>query len=131
MNGLHIIADLYNLPENRLLISAKALAKRCVLACEAAELTVLGEHFYQFAGIDARQVGGATGAVVLAESHLAIHTWPERGEATLDIYVCNVTADNTRKAERLYAELLAALKPGDVMMQRVLRGNALPLAAAL
>ena len=131
MNGLHIIADLYHLPENPLLVSAKVLARRCVLACEAAQLTVLGEHFVQFAGIDQRQAGGATGAVVLAESHLAIHTWPERGEATLDIYVCNVTTDNTRKAERLYAELIAALKPGEVMMQRVLRGKTLPLEMIL
>ena len=131
MNGLHIIADLYNLPESPLLVSAKVLARRCVLACEAAQLTVLGEHFVQFAGIDQRQAGGATGAVVLAESHLAIHTWPERGEATLDIYVCNVTADNTRKAEHLYAELIAVLAPGDVMMQRVLRGKTLPLEMAI
>ena len=79
---------------------------------------------------DKLQTGGATGAVVLAESHLAIHTWPERAEATLDIYVCNVTADNSRKAERLYAELLAALKPGDVLMQRVLRGKDLPIVEA-
>ena len=123
MKGLHIIADLYNLPECTLLTSAKHLGIRCVAACETAGLTVLGEHFYQFTSIDTLQAGGATGAVVLAESHLAIHTWPERGEATLDIYVCNVTADNSRKAERLYAELLTILKPGDVMMQRVVRGK--------
>lgn len=130
MKGLHIIADLYKLPDSAPLSSAKLLGTRCVQACKAAGLTVLGEHFYQFASFDKLQTGGATGAVVLAESHLAIHTWPERAEATLDIYVCNVTADNSRKAERLYAELLAALKPGDVLMQRVLRGKDLPIVEA-
>ena len=130
MKGLHIIADLYNLPDSEQLSSAKLLSMRCVQACKAAGLTVLGEHFYQFASLDKIQVGGATGTVVLAESHLAIHTWPERAEATLDIYVCNVTADNSRKAERLYAELLAALKPDDVLMQRVLRGKDLPIVEA-
>ena len=126
MKGLHIIADLYNCPDSELLTSAALLGKRCVRACKTAGLTILGEHFYQFMSFDKLQAGGATGAVVLAESHLAIHTWPERAGATLDIYVCNITADNSRKAEHLYAELLAALQPGDVLMERVLRGKDLP-----
>jgi S-adenosylmethionine/arginine decarboxylase-like enzyme len=54
---------------------------------------------------------GRHGRVVLAESHLAIHTWPERDGATLDVYVCNYTADNTAKAEAVYKTLIKALKP--------------------
>lgn len=131
MKGLHIIADFYNCPDSKLLTSAALLGMRCVQACKTAGLTILGEHFYQFASFDKLQVGGATGAVVLAESHLAIHTWPERAGATLDIYVCNVSADNSRKAEQLYAELLFALQPGDVLMERVLRGKDLPVVEAL
>jgi S-adenosylmethionine/arginine decarboxylase-like enzyme len=64
---------------------------------------------------------------VLAESHLAIHTWPERAGATLDVYVCNFTADNTDKAEAVYDKLIKGLKPGDVMVERVMRGRDLPL----
>ena len=64
---------------------------------------------------------------MLAESHLAIHTWPERHGATLDIYVCNFTADNTPKAEAVYATLIKALKPADVLVERVMRGRDLPL----
>ncbi len=130
MQGLHIIADLYNCPWGDYLISADALRELCVTACEAAGLSVLGEHFYQFDGFDKIQVGGATGAVVLAESHLAIHTWPERDGATLDVYVCNVTADNSARAEQLYAALIAALQPADVLMKRVWRGKELPIKAA-
>jgi S-adenosylmethionine/arginine decarboxylase-like enzyme len=63
---------------------------------------------------------------VLAESHLAIHTWPERDGATLDVYVCNFTADNTSKAEAVYDRLIKALKPSDVMVERVIRGKDLP-----
>ena len=111
MKGLHIIGDLYNCDAGDFLISSRALRELCVGACETAGLSVLGEHFYQFDGFDETQAGGATGAVVLAESHLAIHTWPERNQATLDVYVCNVTADNSQKAERLYQILLDALKP--------------------
>ena len=80
-----------------------------------------------FEKADGTQNGGATGAVVLAESHLAIHTWPESGGATLDVYVCNFTADNTSKAESVYKALVKALKPADVLVERVMRGRDLPL----
>ena len=127
MKGLHIIADLYNCQKGELLASSDKLRELCVNACTGVGLTVLGDHFYQFDGADGTQSGGATGAVVLAESHLAIHTWPERDGATLDVYVCNFTADNTDKAEAVYAALTKALRPGDVMVERVMRGRDLPL----
>ena len=142
MKGLHNIGDLYNcasdasrgavpcagVGESRaeLLVTADALRTLCVDACTSAGLTVLGEHFYQFDGANAKQDGGTTGAVVLAESHLAIHTWPERNAATLDVYVCNFTEDNTAKAEALFKTIVDALKPADVMVERVWRGKDLP-----
>lgn len=133
MKGLHIIADLYNCARDRskqeLLVSSDKLRDLCVRACESAGLTVLGQHFYQFDGADATQEGGTTGAVVLAESHLAIHTWPERDGATLDVYVCNYTGDNSAKAETLYQTLVDALKPADVIVERVWRGKDLPIKA--
>jgi S-adenosylmethionine decarboxylase proenzyme len=127
VKGLHIIADLYNCKPGELLASSAKLRELCVKACTDEGLTVLGDHFYQFSGADGIQDGGATGAVVLAESHLAIHTWPERDGATLDVYVCNFTADNTGKAEAVYAALIDALKPGDVLVERITRGKDLPL----
>lgn len=127
MKGLHIIADLYNCQKGELLVSSAKLRELCVDTCRGAGLTVLGDHFYQFDGIDATQHGGSTGAVVLAESHLAIHTWPERDGATLDVYVCNYTSDNTGKAEAVYKALIKALKPGDVLVERIQRGRDLPL----
>jgi len=126
VKGLHIIADLYNCQKGELLVSSGKLRELCVDTCREAGLTVLGDHFYQFDGIDGTQQGGATGAVVLAESHLAIHTWPERDGATLDVYVCNYTSDNTEKAEAVYKALERALKPGDVMVERIQRGRDLP-----
>ena len=126
MKGLHIIADLYNCQKGDLLVSSQQLRDLCVGACTGAGLTVLGDHFYQFDGADGTQEGGSTGAVVLAESHLAIHTWPERDGATLDVYVCNYTSDNTAKAEAVYRALIRALKPGDVLVERVQRGRDLP-----
>jgi len=126
VKGLHIIADLYNCQKGELLVSSQKLRTLCVKACQDVGLTVLGDLFYQFDGADGTQDGGATGAVVLAESHLAIHTWPERDGATLDVYVCNYTCDNTSKAEAVYAALVKALKPADVLVERVMRGRDLP-----
>jgi S-adenosylmethionine decarboxylase proenzyme len=126
MKGLHIIADLYNCQKGDLLFSSAKLRELCVNACRNAGLTVLGDHFIQFDGADGTQLGGSTGAVVLAESHLAIHTWPERDGATLDVYVCNYTCDNTGKAEAVYKALIKALKPGDVLVERIQRGRDLP-----
>lgn len=127
MKGLHIVADLYNCQKGELLVSSAKLREACVNACTDAGLTVLGDHFIQFDGIDATQNGGSTGAVVLAESHLAIHTWPERDGATLDVYVCNYTCDNTGKAEAVYKALVRQLKPGDVLVERIQRGRDLPM----
>lgn len=127
MKGLHIIADLYGCRNRDLLASSAKLRETCVKACKDVGLTVLGDHFYQFAGLDATQQGGATGAVVFAESHLAIHTWPERDGATLDVYVCNVTCDNSDKAEQLFATLSQALEPDDCLVERIWRGRDLPI----
>jgi S-adenosylmethionine decarboxylase proenzyme len=127
MKGLHIIADLYNCQKGEFLLSSGNLRELCVNACTDAGLTVLGDHFYQFDGADGTQLGGSTGAVVLAESHLAIHTWPESDGATLDVYVCNYTCDNTGKAEAVYKTLIKALKPADVLVERIQRGRDLPL----
>jgi S-adenosylmethionine decarboxylase proenzyme len=127
VKGLHIIADLYGCRNSEMLTSSTKLREACVSACKAVGLTVLGDHFYQFDGLDATQDGGSTGTVVFAESHLAIHTWPERSGATLDVYVCNVTCDNSGKAESLYEQLVAVIKPSDVMVERVWRGRDLPV----
>lgn len=131
MKGLHIIADLYGCRNTEMLTTSDKLRELCVTACKDAGLTVLGDHFYQFEGLDATQQGGATGAVVFAESHLAIHTWPERNGATLDVYVCNVTCDNSGKAEQLYEVISSALQPADLLVERVWRGRDLPLKKRL
>ncbi len=55
--------------------------------------------------------GGVTGVVVLAESHLAIHTWPEKMSVTVDVYVCNYGSDNREKARRRSTRCSSLLHP--------------------
>ena len=74
--------------------------------------------------IQRADAGGVTGVVLLAESHLAVHTWPELSAVTLDVYVCNFGGDNTAKAERLLAGLEQAFGAQATTRHRVLRGEA-------
>lgn len=117
MNGLHILAEFHACQgARRLLLDAGTLAALCRRACAAAGLEVVAEAFHQFTA------AGATGALVLAESHLAIHTWPELDAATFDLYVCNHSQDNRAAAETAYGMLRAGFKPGRIVRRDVLRG---------
>ena len=120
MQGLHLTADLRGCAVERPLFrDAEALRQACRAAVLEAGLTPVGELFHRFpAG------GGVTGVVLLAESHLAVHTWPELGGVTLDVYVCNYGTDNSAKAEVLMAALIAAFAPASVQRQSLNRAAA-------
>ncbi len=130
MQGLHLTADLYDCRcEPSLLTSADRLAALCRRAVEQSALTLVDEKYVQFPDHEG-QPGGVTGAVLLAESHLAIHSWPERRSVTLDVYVCNFSTDNSAKAERALDLLLEAFDPGSRVIERLLRGIDDPFAQA-
>jgi spermidine synthase len=121
LNGLHLVANLYDCRgDARYLSDREALREFCLETVRKAGLTSLGDLFHQF-GSDSEDPGGVTGAVVLAESHLAIHTWPELASVTLDVYVCNYTQDNSHKAHQVLAELMAVFDPADYVRHDVPR----------
>ena len=121
MNGLHLIGDLTGCRcDPQLLLDGESFRAKCLEMVAESGLTTMDATFHTFDG------GGFTGTVVLAESHLAIHTWPETDSATLDVYVCNFTGDNTSKAEAVYKRLIQSLKPADILVERVQRGRDLP-----
>ena len=118
MNGLHILAEFHACQgDRRLLRDAGMLAALCRRACSTAGLLVVAEAFHQFSGT------GATGALVLAESHLAIHTWPELESVTLDLYVCNYSQDNRAAAEAAYDALRTEFRPERIVRRDVARGD--------
>jgi spermidine synthase/S-adenosylmethionine decarboxylase len=123
MQGLHLIADLHQCTcPAQLLLDAPALEAFCVDACQRHQLTVVGRLFHPFR--DGRgAAAGVTGAVVLAESHLAIHTWPEIAAVTLDIYVCNFSDDNSARARALFAEVIARFSAGCLETHQLQRGQ--------
>lgn len=123
MHGLHLTADLYDCEgASQLLVCAQALGELCRAQIRAARLTQVGETWVSFPASEGRP-GGVTGTVLLAESHLAVHTWPELGHATLDVYVCNFSCDNTARAEQLLARITAAFAPRRTLVNRLCRGT--------
>lgn len=123
MQGLHLTADLYGCQcEASLLVDADVLAGLCRQAIEKSGLTLVAEKFFTFPDWQG-QPGGVTGAALLAESHLAVHTWPELDGVTLDVYVCNFSTDNSLKAESLLDDLIVAFAPRRQNTNRILRGS--------
>ena len=122
MNGLHLIGDLTGCRcEPSLLLDAASIRDSSAALCTAAGLTVLDTRFHQF------NEAGFTGLVLLAESHVAIHTWPEKKGLTLDVYVCNYQDDNSAKARQVFDALVALFQPAEVARQEIERGQHLLL----
>ncbi len=104
--GLHMMGDFYGCrcaPE--LLWQIKPVKRNCLRFVEKVGLNAVGHKFHKFEG------GGVTGMVVLAESHMSVHTWPEHGHVTVDVYVCSYTEDNRPNARKLYRLLTDLFLP--------------------
>lgn len=123
MNGLHLTADLSGCARLALLTDGDGLARQARAAAEGAGLAVVGEHWHRFPDSAGGEPGGITGMLLLAESHVALHTWPELASVTLDVYVCNYGGDNTAKARALMAALIAAFEPAAAQRQELQRGR--------
>jgi S-adenosylmethionine decarboxylase proenzyme len=84
--GKHILAE-YSECECTFLDSEPDIRSLMLEAATRSGATVVGDIFHHFSP------QGVTGVVVVAESHLAIHTWPEFGYASVDIFTCGTRVD--------------------------------------
>ena len=113
MDGIHLLGEWYGCPADKPeMLRAEPLRKACIEAVERAGLTIVGERFHQF------QPQGVTGAVILAESHMAIHTWPEHGYAAVDLFYCGGTV----KVHKAVDVLRERFKPERIKFLVVRRG---------
>ena len=84
--GKHIVCELSGCdPET--LADVDGIHVMMVAAARAAKATVMESAFHRF------EPQGVSGTVILAESHLSIHTWPEKGYAAMDFYTCGDHTD--------------------------------------
>lgn len=108
--GTHLIVDLIGAHRLDDLDHIERTLRRCV---EASNATLLHIHLHHFT-----PNGGVSGVAVLAESHISIHSWPERGYAALDIFMCGCT-----DPQKALPVLEQAFTPHDVKVQEIRRGK--------
>lgn len=110
-SGTHLIADLHAIAREMLTDAAaiEALLRQAALAAGA---TIVYSHCHTFGPGQ-----GVTGVVLLAESHISIHTWPEIGFAALDIFMCG-----NAEPRRALALIEASLAPTSTTIQELPRG---------
>jgi S-adenosylmethionine decarboxylase len=112
VQGTHLTADLGGCDaDHPWMTQPMALRQACLLAVAEAGLQAVGERFHGFEPAPGHHTAGVTGVVLLAESHLAVHTWPELGVVTLDVFVCNLWSDNAARAQQLLERLVAGFAP--------------------
>jgi len=108
--GKHLIIELYEC-DKALLDDTITIEETMVRAAQKSGAHVLGSKFHHFNPI------GVSGVVVIAESHLAIHTWPEYDFASIDIYTCGEDVDPW-VAYRALVEGFKSQKPTVIEMKR-------------
>lgn len=98
--GRHILLDLYNC-ELESLNNIETIEKILEKSAKEANLTILQKSFHKF------NPHGISGFILIAESHLSIHVWPEYRYAAIDIYTCGDKA----LPEKAMKVLIEELKP--------------------
>jgi S-adenosylmethionine decarboxylase len=123
MQGLHLTADLYQCRcDAPWLTDAQRLGEWCVQAVKAAGLQPVDQLFHTFPATPAGP-GGVTATVLLAESHICLHTWPEQRAVTADVYVRNFSGDHSAKARSLMDALVERFQPQWTEQRSLDRGD--------
>jgi len=108
--GMHVVLDLYEC-DPKILDDMERIEEILTKAAEVANATIIDKRFHKFSP------QGVSGVVVVSESHIAIHTWPEHGYAAVDVYTCG---DHTMplKASEYIIKELKCKKPTVVKLDR-------------
>jgi S-adenosylmethionine decarboxylase len=108
--GSHYICDFWDCP-TELLNNGSYLMEILRQSAKLAHMTILGEQSYQF------QPQGFTGILLLSESHLSIHTYPESNYCAIDIYTCGKS-----DSQLAIDYLKEMLNPQTINEQNIVRG---------
>ena len=108
--GIHLIAEFWG---GKIIENSKEIEKILIEAVKRAKNTPLKTTIHKFSP------QGLTGVILLAESHLAIHTWPEIDYVAIDIFTCGEKAI----PERALKYLKRVFKPKKVVIKRIKRGK--------
>lgn len=119
--SLHILADLYRCGCDPIYLIQKGRVRAKTLRLiRRAGFEIIASRFHKFLQ-NPHGEGGITGVVIVSESHVTIHTWPERRYVNLDVFFCNYSRDNTRKARAVFREFRALYRPERMRKREVWR----------
>ena len=102
-SGKHLICDFKKITNNKLLNDKLALKLLCKNLCMENNYTILGEIDHEF------HPYGCSFILLLSESHLSVHTFPERNHISFDLYTCRQYDDNNTYIE-IYTNLCNKLE---------------------
>ena len=111
--GKHLLLELHDC-NRKILNDIDAIREIMIAAATGCGATILGESFHQFSP------QGVSGVIIIAESHLTIHTWPEHGYAGADIFTCGTTV----KPEKAAEVIIERLHPKTHSIIQMYRGTA-------
>lgn len=109
--GYHYIVEAAGC-DKEILGNPDGMREILIQAARAGDMGVRTSYFYRFAP------SGVSGVVIVAESHLSVHSWPEKGYAALDVFVCGETA----KPEQAIHFILENLGCTDAHVTEIKRG---------
>jgi len=108
--GIHLIAEFWG---GKIIEDPKEIDKILILAAKKADNAPLEVTIHKF------QPQGITGVVLLAESHIAIHSWPEINYIAVDIFSCGEKATPYKAIDYLKKKF----KPKKIEIQKITRGK--------
>mgnify|MGYP003629008502 CR=1 FL=1 len=109
--GLQVLIECYDC-DRATLDDPEAIGHAMREAAEKGDATIVSEAFHQFCP------QGVSGVLVIAESHISVHTWPEHGYAAIDIFTCGDKVD----VWTIKDHLQKSLKSGSVSVMELRRG---------
>jgi len=113
--GTHLLLELRDC-NSKTLTNLEFVRETLKNAALEAKATIVEVAFHEFSPF------GISGMVVIAESHLAIHTWPEYGYAAVDVFTCGDLID-PRVAAQFLIEKFQSKNPSIIEMKRGILGH--------
>lgn len=113
--GIHLVGDLKGVSPEKI-SSTDAMRDIMESAVRYGKLTKIRSYYHQFSP------DGVSGIILLAESHLSFHTWPEYGLVALDIFTCGPSEN----AESALEYIIGKLSPESIEYKRIERGLEFP-----
>jgi len=108
--GTHLLIELKDCKTTSL-DDVEKIEEALLTAARKAKATIIESRFHRFSPF------GVSGVVVIAESHLTIHTWPEYGYAAVDIFTCGETLQPAVAAAYI-ADVLGSQNPSVMEIKR-------------